>query len=347
MVDVHRKALLDKFTPTIFDHLAPEDEQRLAKKLWKWKDPAESEVDGRSYSRQDIWAHRQEWKLLGSGSEGDAFTYNGTVIKVYKAVHHPFRNCVPATSPEMRWPTEIAASLLLGGVVDSQSPRQDMDFLPVTDYFLSPATQTEPQKWHFLTQYLPLGNLAKLAEHLRSSKHSYTGLELDMLFRAPMKRLLRALDRMHRQYGLCHDDIKPDNIWLSGSEESDAAKHWILADLGNVREPSHPYHSSMLWSKLNDNLPDCRINDVLRLLKSYVQFMREAVDDVATFDAQFFQAQEPWAQLFWSSNPGGQSQHRRLGYYRGTSAQRADMSESLRRAGVSLPDHGTHSPDCF
>ncbi|KPM35861.1 hypothetical protein AK830_g10708 [Neonectria ditissima] len=308
MVYTHRKALLDKFTATTFDHLAPKEKQSLTRKLWKWEDSTESAVDGPLYLRQDIWAHRHEWKPLGSGSEGEAFTYNNTVIKIYKTAHHPFRNCVPAIVPEMRWPTEIAATLVLGGMAVPQSFQQDTAFLPVTDYFLSPATETQSPKWHFLTQFLPMGNLAKLSKRLHDSDHSYNGLELDMIFRASMERLLQALGRMHEKYDLCHDDIKLDNIWLSGSEDLEGAKHWILADLGNVRELSHPYHFSMLWSKLNNNLPDCRANDVLRLLKAYVRFLREAVDDVATFDMQFFQAQEPWAQLFWSTWDAAQTQ---------------------------------------
>ncbi|KAF7542411.1 hypothetical protein G7Z17_g11597 [Cylindrodendrum hubeiense] len=130
-----------------------------------------------------------------------------------------------------------------------------------------------------------------------------------------MDRLLQALGRMHSQHDLCHDDIKPDNIWLSGSKDLnsaggtlEAAKHWILADLGNVREPSHPYHSSILWSRLNNNLPDCRINDVLRLLKSYVLFLRASVEDEVAFDTQLFQAHEPWAQLYWSTSDAAQAQ---------------------------------------
>ncbi|KAH7116571.1 hypothetical protein B0J13DRAFT_653575 [Dactylonectria estremocensis] len=231
----------------------------------------------------DIWAHRHEWKSLGAGSEGEAFTHNGTVIKVYEKAHHPFRNCVPDTSPEVRWPTEIAASLLLGGTADSQLSQQDMEFLP-----------GEP-RWHFLTQFLPFGNIMKLAKHLRNSEHTYTAHELDLVFRPSLERLLQALTRMHSQHNLCHDDIKPDNIWLS------EVKHWILADLGNVREPSHPYHSSILWSRLNENLPDCRVNDVMRLLKSYLLFLRASVDDTAAFDTQFFQANEGWAQLYWNT----------------------------------------------
>ncbi|KAH6994986.1 hypothetical protein EDB80DRAFT_728396 [Ilyonectria destructans] len=308
LVKTHRKALVDKFTPTTFDHLTAQEEMNLEGTRWKWEDSAKREIGSALYSRDDIWAHRHEWKRLGAGFEGVVFTHNGTVIKVYKKAHHPFRNCVPGAPPETRWPTEIAASLLLGGMADPQPHQQDMEFLPVTDYFMSPAAQGELPRWHFLTQLLPSGNLMKLAKHLRNSEHTYTAHELDLVCRPSLERLLQALTRMHSQYNLCHDDIKPDNIWLSGAkdlsfvgDDLEGAKHWILADLGNVREPSHPYHSSILWSRLNNNLPDCRMNDVLRLLKSYLLFLRASVDDTAAFDTRFFQANEAWAQLYWST----------------------------------------------
>lgn len=308
LVKTHRKALADKFTPTTFDHLTAQEEMKLEGTRWKWENYPKREIDSARYSRDDIWAHRHEWKRLGAGSEGVAFTYNGTVIKVYKKAHHPLRNCVPGASPEMRWPTEIAVSLLLGGMADSQPSQQEMEFLPVTDYFVSPAAQGKLPRWHFLTQLLPCGNLVKLAEHLRNSEYAYTAHELDLAFRPSLERLLQALIRMHSQYNLCHDDIKPDNIWVSGTKDLgsvggdlEGAKHWILADLGNVREPSHPYHSSILWSRLNNNLPDCRMNDVLRILKSYLLFLRASVDDAAAFDMQFFEANASWAQLYWST----------------------------------------------
>ncbi|KAF5009373.1 hypothetical protein FDECE_4405 [Fusarium decemcellulare] len=305
-VHLHRIALLDKFSPTVFTHLTQQDKEILESTSWRW-DETNNGVGG-SYSRSDAWASRNEWKRLGSGSEGEAFTYNGTVIKVYKAAKFPFRNCVPNTGTGLRWPTEIAASLLLGGMVDGGHVDGNGGFLPVTDYFLSPATKDEPPRWHFLTPFLPSGSLVKLAEHLHHSEHAYTAHDLDVLYRPSLEHLLDGLDRMHSRHELCHDDVKPDNIFLSGrkslaesDEGLDVTKNWMLADLGNAREPSHPYHSSILWSELNNNLPDCRVNDVLRLLKSYMLFLRAAVDDVAAFDKRFFEGQEPWAILFWST----------------------------------------------
>ncbi|EEU42081.1 uncharacterized protein NECHADRAFT_101921 [Fusarium vanettenii 77-13-4] len=303
VIHTHRKALIAKFSPTIFTHLTPWDSSTLADTHWRWNETGDFAWG--SYSRREIWANRHEWKRLGSGSEGEAFTYNGTVIKVYKEAKFPFRNCVPDAPLELRWPTEIEASLLLGGMAGDESQR-DGEFLPVTDYFMSPSEEGEA-RWHFLTPFLASGSLVRLAGHLHHSGHAYTARDLDILYRPSLERLFEALDRMHNRHGLCHDDIKPDNIFLSGKgslgkvdETLDMTKDWILADLGNAREPDHPYHSSILWSRLNNNLSNCRVNDVVRLVKSYVLFLRAAVDDGGAFDQQFFQGREPWAKLFWT-----------------------------------------------
>lgn len=307
-VPIYRGELLDKFSPTIFPNLTPQDEAILGDERWTWDETPKQERSTSGYSREHIWAHRREWQRLGSGSEGEAFTYNGTVIKVYKTARFPFRNCVPESQYGIRWPTEIAASLILGGMAQTDSTSEDMDFLPVTDYFISPETEDEPPRWHFLTPLLRSGSLVKLASHLRRSKHTYTARELDIIFRPSMERLLNTLNRTHVQHSLCHDDVKLDNVFLSGSralddvESLDEAKSWVLADLGNIRQLDHAYHSSMLWNQGdNNNLPDCRENDVWRLVKTYMQFLRAAVDDVATFDDQFFHSIQPWAQLFWKT----------------------------------------------
>ncbi|KAJ3457621.1 hypothetical protein MRS44_014762 [Fusarium solani] len=191
--------------------------------------------------------------------------------------------------------------VVIGGMADDESQR-DGEFLPVTDYFMSPPEESEA-RWHFLTPFVASGSLVRLAEHLHHSGHAYTARDLDILYRPSLERLFEALDRMHNRHGLCHDDIKPDNIFLSGKRslgEVDVTKDWILADLGNAREPDHPYHSSILWSRLNNNLPNCRVNDVVRLVKSYVLFLRAAVDDGGAFDKQFFEGRESWAKLFWT-----------------------------------------------
>lgn len=300
----HRRGLREKFTATTYNHITRHDEDNLANIRWNWKLSVKNTQQA-AYSREDLWMSRREWKWLASGAEGDAYTYNGTVIKVYKGTSFPPRNCVPDVYPELRWPTEISASILLGGMAESQM-EEDAGFLPVTDYFLSPATDEDHPAWHFVTPLMPSGSLKKLAGHLRTQKHPYTARELDFIFRPSIEKLMQTLAQMHTQFDLCHDDIKLDNIFLASpssldeiGEDLDRARHWILADLGNVRESSHPYHSSILWTVLSNNLPDCRANDVIRLLKSYMMFLGASVDDVTAFNEQFLEGRESWSRLFW------------------------------------------------
>lgn len=78
--------------------------------------------------------------------------------------------------------------------------------------------------------------------------------------------------------------------------------HWLLADLGNARQTNHSYHSSLLWAHDNGQNADCRVNDVVRLLKSYLLFVRSAVragDSRNAFDGAFLAASTPWSRLYW------------------------------------------------
>jgi hypothetical protein len=74
---------------------------------------------------------------------------------------------------------------------------------------------------------------------------------------------------------------------------------WIIGDLGNIRHLAHPFHSSRLWLQDNSQLLDCRANDVLRALKSYLQFIRAASNDADAFDAALYEGREPLSRLFW------------------------------------------------
>src|SRR5690606_12814930 len=105
----------------------------------------------------------------------------------------------------------------------------------------------------------------------------------------------------HEDHNLCHDDVKTDNIFISPSSSTanSTGPQWLLGDLGNARHPSHPYHSSYLWAPLNSQLPDCRANDVFRLLKSYATFLRRSVSDAHAFDRVFFEGTEAWSCLYW------------------------------------------------
>jgi len=80
-----------------------------------------------TFDRDELLAARPDWRLLGSGCEGSAFTWNGLVIKTYKTTRSRFRNCFASSLVgdlilkndenlryPTRWPTEIPATLLVG-----------------------------------------------------------------------------------------------------------------------------------------------------------------------------------------------------------------------------------------
>lgn len=306
----YRSELAIKYTPTVFPWLRLEEKTILEDKHWQWSAP--SDESSGSFDREGFVEHRHEWQRLGRGFEGETFQYDGSVVKVFLTHNAPFRNCVPGTSPELRWPTEISASLILGGQNNDgrEHINEDATFLPVTDYFLSPETDGQKARWHFLTPFLPSGGLPRLAKRLREEDTAYTAQDLDVVFRSSLDRLLGGLDEMHTGHELCHDDVKLDNIFVDAptahGDETEAAPnpnettHWLLGDLGNVREIEHPYHSSLLWLASGKNLADCRANDVVRLLKVYMQFLRQSVSDKASFDRELFRGAEPWSALFWS-----------------------------------------------
>lgn len=313
---LYRSALTLKYTPTTFPRISTEAEDMLGDGAWQW-----NEVDAPlstplpSFDRGHFLDHRSDWNRLGGGFEGDIFQYGDNVAKIFRKTNAPFRNCVPGATPELRWPTEISASLILGGGANSSEKgveearggiSEDAIFLPVTDYFLSPGADGEEARWHFLTPFLPLGGLGKLAKRLRHQDAPRTPRELDTIYRSSLERLLRGLDEMHIKHELCHDDVKLDNIFVAsphgsdpGATQPDYATHWMLGDLGNVREVDHPYHSSLVWLEKGRNLPDCRSTDVLRLLKVYMTFLRRSVQDKASFDKELFRGAEPWSALFW------------------------------------------------
>lgn len=306
------EALSEKYSPTLFTRLSRHDEDLLASARWHLS--AEDQHAERRYLLQN----RSHWKSLGSGYEGDTFTYNGSVIKVFRPGRSPLRNCVPDVLPMIQWPPEIPVSLLLGGFRHQQdhvsTGSAQSGFLPVLDYFLIPTSgETHPGEWYLVTPFLKSGTLEHLARRLQHDDHSLGPEEVDARFRPSFNRLLRALDLMHTEYDLCHDDIKMDNIFVTTqmasaettvnkssrpAHEEDAT--WLIADLGNARQPSHSYHSSLLWVHDNGQHPDCRVNDVVRLVKSYMLFLQSASSPRRdTFNKPFLTASAPWSQLYW------------------------------------------------
>ncbi|KAF9876666.1 hypothetical protein CkaCkLH20_06074 [Colletotrichum karsti] len=298
-LDLHvryRNSVRDKYSSTQFTILSDYDEAVLGSSGWE-PDSHSSNPD-----RMAMLEDRPSWKRLGGGREGEAFIYNNSVIKVYNEESSPFRNCMPDTDDgTRRWPTEIPVSLIMGGHQDASTPPNDdvySDmFVPVQDYFLATTNPSQPPKWHLVTPFLKAGTLFKLAKRLRTSENPPTYHEVDMMFRPSFESLLSALDYLHLAHNLCHDDIKMDNIFV-GSETD--PRRWKLGDLGNAREPEHPYHFTPLWTADTPQLRDCRANDALRLTKSYLEFIRIASGNPGDFDVAFFQGVEPASRFYWT-----------------------------------------------
>lgn len=307
------EALIEKFSPTLFAQLSHQQEDMLASRGWEL---GTEDNDGQ---RKMLLDNRGRWKKLGSGYEGDTYAFEDAVIKVFRTGRSPLRNCLPGSAPKIAWPPEIPASLLLGGLQPSQE-RSDVvpdqtDFVPVMDYFFIPASAAhEVGEWYLVTPFLRSGTLEHLAERLRGSGRSLTPEEVDARFRPSFDRLLQSLDHMHSNHGLCHDDIKLDNIFVTHFTSSAADdsgihsaqdyledSHWVLADLGNARQPSHQYHSSLLWTHDNGQHADCRVNDVVRLVKTYVMFLQSVVaaTESVRFGEAFLDGSSPWSQLYW------------------------------------------------
>lgn len=299
----NRNALSAKYSPTTYTSLSAKQNKQLASGHWRWDSSSELRQLDSAYSRQRLLDNRQKWRALASGFEGDTYTYEGVVVKAYRSANAPFRNCVPGLNVDLRWPTEISAALVLGGLSQQVSVDESDSYVPVVDYFLAPVDDDEHMKWHFVTPFMSAGHLKNLAKRLRQSDTKYSAEELDVLFRPSFERVLDALDDMHSVHDLCHDDIKPDNIFLStatnGTTKDNETTHWMLADMGNVRQVHHPYHRSIIWSR--NNLSDCRANDVFRLVKSYIKFFRRAVHDEVEFNEQFLAGETAWSRLFWAT----------------------------------------------
>ncbi|KAF1933706.1 uncharacterized protein M421DRAFT_416054 [Didymella exigua CBS 183.55] len=272
---VYRHALAAKYSPTEFKLHAEHSQP--------WT------LDEESAHLQDrIVANRATWRVLGKGWEGETFVYQDSVIKTFRPGQSPFRNCAPGTAGE-KWPTEIPASLYFGGTENNATTSQD-GFLPVKAFFMVDSSDTQAE-WHLVTTLLRHGSLKTLVANMREKGMPYE--DIDAHYRPAFEGLLASLHKLH-EAGFCHDDVKPANIFVADDT------HWILGDLGNLRHVSHPYHASLLWSE-NAQLPDCRANDNIRALKSYIRFVRDSALDADAFNAQFFEKRGPLSRFFWST----------------------------------------------
>ena len=269
-----------------------------------------------TFDRDELLAARPDWRLLGSGCEGSAFTWNGLVIKTYKTTRSRFRNCFASSLVgdlilkndenlryPTRWPTEIPATLLVGS---------EPGFLPARDAFFASPSPSEVAQWHLVTPLAEGGTLQSLARQvLQDAPEGDLSIQsLDSRFRPKFNDMLQAIQNLHEQ-GLCHDDIKPDNIFVGTSMAAGEDGPWIIGDLGNARHILHPYHTSRVWTQSNSQLPDCRANDALRAVKTYLQFLRQisstssAMRPDEDFDSALPEAKEPWARLFWLADDAG------------------------------------------
>ncbi|WYZ42669.1 hypothetical protein EsH8_VI_000368 [Colletotrichum jinshuiense] len=183
-----------------------------------------------------------------------------------------------------------------GAPLPNDEPHREM-FVPVKDYFLASTGPLQPPKWHFVTQFLKSGTLKNLAKKLRASENPHSYYELDRMFRPSFESLLSALDNLHQAHNLCHDDVKLDNIFVASEDDP---RQWKVGDLGNAREPNHPYHFSALWVADTPQLRDCRANDALRLTKVYLQFLRLASKNSEEFDEALLQGVDNLSRFYWT-----------------------------------------------
>lgn len=281
--------------------------------------------DDQLRARQRLLAARSEWQQLGSGCEGTTFTYDDHVIKTFNP-SKPLRNCIPAEQSarwtsslgrqSARWPSEIPASILLAG--REEAAAADTGFVPVTDFFLASAEYDATPHWHLVSPLVPNGNLFNLARRLHSDGSSPPDFRtLDERFRPAFHTALETLQKLH-DAGFCHDDIKPENIFIGPDPTTD----WLLGDLGNLRHLNHPYHTSRIW-QINAQLPECRANDAFRLVKTHLAFLRAASATTPyhpyqeepepepetatqnTFNKALFAGKEPWSRLYWLAHNAG------------------------------------------
>ncbi|RYP51497.1 hypothetical protein DL768_003181 [Monosporascus sp. mg162] len=81
----------------------------------------------------DLPDKRDEWERIGGSFDGALHVYNHTAIKTFATSRSPLRNCIDHLSAPTRIPTEIPATLLLGGHEDHVA--QTAEFLPPEDIF--------------------------------------------------------------------------------------------------------------------------------------------------------------------------------------------------------------------
>ncbi|KAF2757021.1 hypothetical protein EJ05DRAFT_487017 [Pseudovirgaria hyperparasitica] len=181
---------------------------------------------------------------LGYGYEGSARLYESkdtgeyVVIKTYYS--NRFRDQLPDSLSDCflhkitSWPTEIPAGLLMSAIftVVPSPDSQTWSHVPMLDYFLAhTGSYFSSPKWHYVTPYIQHGTLVNLSQ-VAGSRNFVSLASLDQAWRPSFNKLLSTLATLH-DAGYCHDDIKPDNVYIAN------ATHWLLGDYGNLREINH------------------------------------------------------------------------------------------------------------
>src|SRR5687768_1720 len=177
----NRTALSAKYSPTTYTSISIEQNERLTAHNWEWNGEQVVGENIPGYSRPKLLEGRHEWETLDSGFEADNFKYGSVVVKAYRPTHAPFRNCMPGH--DLRWPTDISASLVLTGLSEWLTTGENGSYVPIVDYFLAPEGDNEDVRWHLVRPYLPSGHLKNLAKRLRKSEAKHTAQEIDVLFR--------------------------------------------------------------------------------------------------------------------------------------------------------------------
>jgi serine/threonine protein kinase len=194
-----------------------------------------------------------------------------------------------------RWPTEIPAMLIFASPTHEQAVEIDnKDFLGFVDHFV--LEDHDSRKWQLVTEFYHRGTLLNTENTLACElglPSNITTTRLDHLFRDSFTKLLKTLSILH-DAGFCHDDIKPANIFISNHDPFT----WISGDLGQVREQNHTYHSSKKW-RIQGQWENCVLNDIRRLLKVYLSFLRSFHRDTSRFDPELMHGQEDWSKFYW------------------------------------------------
>ena len=288
----HERDYTLKRSPTSFSSLLDLSQPTRGRGLWHAPHPVRWQNGTHIDERYIFMRH------LGAGREGSASLYvdvstgEVVVVKTYTGVP---RNPVPTELAydfedytEM-WQVEIEASLHFSEWRNGN----ETAFVPVRDYFiLESGSEANGKKWEWalVTPFVEDGTLETLAKS--TQVHERTPQKLDKIFRPVFDKLLESLKLLHDS-GFCHDDIKSDNIFIADT------KHWLLGDLGNVRQFEHPWHSTRRVKRENQ-WSNCVLNDVRRLLQTYMTFLREACGNSVDFDREFYREQQAWSKLYWA-----------------------------------------------